>query len=197
MRGRVRFHWLTGDVNFLSYGGKWISNKQSNGEFDYWFVLEIINWEDAVGEREAKERGHRYIVELRVVAPSEVPEEHRKAAVKSCWNDTYSLNLDAISSENMVEILDTYGISAPVFSIEGNNARKLLRRAREEANVMEAFSFGFVMDRPCNAIGSTGWDFIKGDILAGLRRLPNTPEKAIIQKMEAASQTSEEVANDS
>lgn len=196
MRGRVRFHWLTGDVDFLSYGGKWISNKQSNGEFDYWFVLELFNWEDSVGEREAKERGQRYFVELRVVAPSEVPEEHRRKAVRYC-DEAYSLNLDAISSENMVEMIDQYGVHAVVFSVGGNNAKKLLKRAKEQANVMEAFTFGFVMDRPRNALGSTGWDFIKGDVMAGLHRQPNTPEKTIIRKMEVASQPSKEVLNDS
>jgi len=31
--------------------------------------------------------------------------------------------------------------------------------------------FGFMMDKPINRIGSTGWDFIKGDINAGLKRI--------------------------
>lgn len=33
-----------------------------------------------------------------------------------------------------------------------------------------AVMLGFALDRACNAIGSTGWDFLSGDITAGLRR---------------------------
>ena len=31
----VKFKFLTGDCNVSQYGGKFISNKQNNGEFDY------------------------------------------------------------------------------------------------------------------------------------------------------------------
>ena len=49
----IKFRWLTGDMDFLTYGGKWISTRQSNGEFDYYFVIELLNWRETVGEREA------------------------------------------------------------------------------------------------------------------------------------------------
>jgi len=47
---------------------------------------------------------------------------------------------------------------------------KALAEAKHEAEVQAGMIFGFAMDRPQNAIGSTGWDLIKGDTLAGLNR---------------------------
>jgi len=39
----MRFKFLTGDVNWETYGGKWVSPKLNNGDFDYWLVLEFVN----------------------------------------------------------------------------------------------------------------------------------------------------------
>ena len=47
----MRFSFLTGDMNFTRYGGKWISTRRNNGEFDYFFVVELLNWRETVGER--------------------------------------------------------------------------------------------------------------------------------------------------
>ena len=63
----MRFKFLTGDVNFLDFGAKWISSKRNNGDFDYWLVIELINWAEAVGEKEAPAR---YNLSHCVVAPS-------------------------------------------------------------------------------------------------------------------------------
>ena len=49
----MRFSFLTGDMNYTTYGGKWISTRQNNGEFDYYFVIELLNWPETVGQREA------------------------------------------------------------------------------------------------------------------------------------------------
>jgi hypothetical protein len=45
---KVRFNFLTGDVNWSQYGGTWISQKFNNSDTDYWLVREIINWESEV-----------------------------------------------------------------------------------------------------------------------------------------------------
>ena len=65
----MRFSFLTGDVDFATYGGKWISTRQSNGEFDYYFVIELLNWRETVGQREAPPE--TYNVSLSVVSPQE------------------------------------------------------------------------------------------------------------------------------
>jgi hypothetical protein len=40
------------------------------------------------------------------------------------------------------------------------------------------FFFGFAMDQAQNRIGSTGWDLIKGDLLAGLNRQPDMTNRS-------------------
>jgi len=62
----IRFTWLTGDMNWADYGGKWISQKLNNGDFDYFLVLEVWNWFESVGAKEAK-----YNVSLSIVSPSQ------------------------------------------------------------------------------------------------------------------------------
>ena len=69
----MRFSFLTGDVNFTTYGGKWISTRQSNGEFDYYFVIELLNWRETVGRREAPPE--TYNVALSVVSPQEAQDK--------------------------------------------------------------------------------------------------------------------------
>ena len=158
----MRFKFLSGDVNFREYGGKWISPRQNNGEFDYWLVLELINWHDAVGKKEAPAH---YNVSLSVVSPQEAGAENLAQAKECCgWED----GVRGIPSEEIaVEMLHSYGVSAPVWSKDGNNYRQLMREAHKETIGISCL-FGFYMDRPVNMLGSTGWDFIRGNITAGL-----------------------------
>jgi hypothetical protein len=163
----IRFRFLTGDVNWLAYGGKWVSPKQSNGEFDYWLVIELVNMEDACGG-DAREK---YNVTLSAVSPSEAGT-NLASALQSCGveaNDPSATNVLA-----QVECLHSYGIHVPLWIGNGNNAHKLLREARREARPATGL-FGFYMDRAVNRIGTTGWEAIRGDITAGLHRASERP----------------------
>lgn len=159
----IRFHFLTGDSNWQQYGGKWISNPQSNGEFTYYFVIELINWEDAVGAREAPAK---YNVTLSVVSPTEAGRDNLKSAAECC-----GISLEdppVITDEIKVELLHAYGAGVvPVWQENNNNYRRLLQTAKKVAREKEFF-FGFAMDRPVNRIGTTGWDALRGDLMAGL-----------------------------
>jgi hypothetical protein len=173
---KPRFRWLTGDVNWLQYGGKWVSQKFNNGEFDYWLVLELINMHDATGEEDQA----KYVVELCVVSPDQAgPENMARAFGSSGVPDDVRENPIV-----QVEVLHGYGISAHVVNRSGSNARKLLHEVRREA-VMVNGLFGFYMDKPENKIGSTGWEFIKGDLNSGLARTiaSGTIEGRILAKM--------------
>ena len=129
---RVRFHWLTGDMDFLAYGGKWISNRQSNGEFDYYFVIEILNWKDRVPEDEAPLE--TYNVSLSVVSPQEAGKDNARRAMDCCGIEEEMLER-AIDhgpcEEILVEALHGYGLSVPVWSGDGNNHKALMREARD------------------------------------------------------------------
>jgi len=159
----MRFTWLTGDIDWMAYGAKWVSKKMNNGDFDYAIVMELTNMFDAVGEEEIKQSDNtdKYHVTLSVVAPSELTDYH-----KTLCDDG---NFEDHTWEWQVEFASSEGIEAKVFGESSNNARELMKQARKEAEKIELL-FGFYMDRPQNAIGSNGWDFIKGDVMAGLQR---------------------------
>jgi hypothetical protein len=161
---KPRFTFLTGDVNWIDYGGKWISQKLTNGEFDYWLVLELINMNDACGRD--NEGQPKYTVELCAVSPTQAAGELDKALESDGMDRT---NENASNPVFQVECLHSYGVSAHLWSGNGNNAHKLIREAKHKAMESE-FLFGFAMDRPVNRIGTTGWEAIKGDIMAGLAR---------------------------
>ena len=158
----MKFKFLTGDINWWTFGGKFISRKFNNGEFDYWLVLEVLNWNEH--ERNPKET---YNVSLSSVSPSEAGEKNLKSACDSCgFNGTEDFLKDPIAQ---VDILHSYGVHTPVWSANGNNLKKLLREAHRQAVCVNGL-YGFYMDQPVNSIGTPGWDAQKGNILAGLNK---------------------------
>jgi hypothetical protein len=166
----MRFSFLTGDVDFTTYGGKWISTRQSNGEFDYFFVIELLNWRETVGEREAPPE--TYNVSLSVVSPQEAQD--KIGAALDCCGITEEMLQTATENgyrdSALVEALHGYGVHTPVWSKDGNNRRALMREARQEARQCE-FLFGFYLDRPVNRIGTTGWESLRGDLTSALDRI--------------------------
>jgi hypothetical protein len=155
----LKFKFLSGDVNWKEYGGKFISKRLNNGEFDYWLVISVINWHDN-GYYD-----HKYNVSIQAVSPQSVSKENLDRAFESCGM-TYSD--DPIVQ---VEVLSDYGISANLWSKDGNNIKQLMKEAHHETNLI-GMLFGFYMDKYQNRIGQTGWDLIRGqDIREHLRGL--------------------------
>lgn len=161
----MRFKFLSGDVNWKDYGGKWISKKLNNGDFDYYLVIELINARDAIGDKYP----HKYMMILSSVSPSE-GKEHLEQAYECMGLNEGNYKKEYLDSdEAKVEALHSYGISAKLWDDEGDNCKKLLKEAHNQAETSSIF-FGFMMDKRQNLIGDTGWDFIKGDIGKALRR---------------------------
>ena len=146
--------FLTGDVNWLQYGGKFITKKFNNGEFDYWIVLDFINFEDATGE---KMNGSKYVLQVLSVSPHQAGSENLKKAFDCCGME---FSTDPLIQ---VEVLTSYGVYAVLDSFDGNNAYKLLKEAKHQIPVYTGL-YGFYMDRKVNAIGNNNWDFIAGNI---------------------------------
>jgi len=164
----LKFRFLTGDVNWQEYGGKFISKKLNSGEWDYWMVIEVIPYDEFTSDA-----NYKYGIMLMAVSP-EACKNHWDEVCKSWGMSEDEFNeLDPIGQ---VDIIQSYGISALLWQSEGNNLKSLLHEAREEARKSE-FLFGFAMDRYQNQIGSTGWDCIAGDILAGLNRSEEDTEE--------------------
>ncbi len=182
---KPRFKFLTGDVHWREYGGKFISQRLANGydgpgaaigedyDFHYYYVMEICPNEDY--ERGGK-RLHYYVT-LGVVAPEVVPPDEMQRAYDSLG--MYPEDLDRLKADPLftVEALHGYGTYAVIWQESGNNLSRLMAEARKEARSCEML-FGFYMDRYVNRIGTTGWDAVSGDIWAGLRRYKEEEQEA-------------------
>ena len=158
--GHVPFKFLAGDVNWEEWGGKWISKKLNNGEFDYWLVIELVNMEEATGDTS----GGKYMVTLSAVSPEQA-KDHLEHAFET-YGQKYS---PKASNEEKVEVLHGYGVSASLWNDMGDDADDLIEKAKKEAEKSETL-FGFYMDKPENRIGDTGWDFIRGDTGKAFRK---------------------------
>jgi len=159
---KTTFKWLTGDVNWRDYGGKWISNKLNNGKYDYWFVIDFVNLYEACGEREANEMGGKYSCSLEVVSPSLAGEENLKKALQG-W-DMEDKPLSELSDEMKVELLSSYGVHAAVWSECGKYANKLIAEAKKQAKTMGELEYNQAMNTFANALGHTREDFLRGDL---------------------------------
>jgi len=163
----MRFRFLTGDINWQTYGGKFVSKKLNNGEFDYWLVLDVINWNEC--DREAVKLNGTYNVSLFSVSPSEAGKDGLKKAFECCGLDQPEHEEIRKNPLVQVECLVSYGIHAQLWSANGSNLRKLLKLAHEQTRLAEGL-YGFYMDRPENRIGSTGWEMQRGDLNSAIDR---------------------------
>ena len=154
-----KFTFLNGDVDYKKYGGKWISNKLNNSEFDYWLVIAVTNLEDYRDEFD-----YKYNVEIHAVSPDQAGEINLDHALDGAGfsNDQLAEFFDGKMSDEMkVEVLDDYGIFAMLRYYTGNNFDKLMKEAKRECQLIQML-FGFYMDKRENMIGQTGWNLIAG-----------------------------------
>lgn len=156
-----------GDVSFLDYGGKWIKRIDDSR----YHVIELINWEEAVGEREAAEIGSRYNVSLSVV---DLTVANLDSALRYYgMEDGYWESIDpSMLGYCLTECAHSYGNLAPISDNNGNNAHKLIREAKAESKrlIDDPDFYDSMMDRPVNRLGSTAREYQRGDLDSALIR---------------------------
>ena len=141
----IEWKFLSGNINWEECGGAFISPAMFNGDWHYWLVINVT-------ECVEDDDNHHY-VELRVVAPEALPTKEWSNALQSCgFGDGV-----VYTEEMLVEVLNSYGIFNTVWQDSGDNIDALMVAAKEEAEML-GITFGYVMDRPTNAMGATGWD---------------------------------------
>jgi len=153
----MKTQFLTGDIDWLTYGGKWVSPRLNNEDFDYWLVIDFVNMDEACGLD--NERQPKYIAEVSAVSPDAAGPENLERAI-ACCGFPEDMELTDLAK---VEALHTYGILALCDTFEGNNGHKVLRQAKQALDPI-ARMLGFFLDGPKNRIGHSGWDCLKGDL---------------------------------
>lgn len=146
------------------YRKLWIAGPMLDSDWPVYFMLKL-EYTEEWGDNAVNEYG-RYYVSIDVVAPEVVNVKDMASALESMGTDDQR----ELSPDWLVVMLADYGIKATLYTSHGNNQGELLRAARKEFPLLSGILFGFKMDAPQNAIGSTGWDFISGDILGGLKK---------------------------
>ena len=100
--------FLTGDVNWRQYGAKWF--KIDNYDDDYCYVIEIINFEDATGEKiKVDDKEYTYVGMLYTVLLD------NESAIKSAL-ECYGITLDELNGltkkqrvKRIAEAITSYG----------------------------------------------------------------------------------------
>ena len=100
--------FLTGDVNWRQYGAKWF--KIDSYDDDYCYVIEIINFEDATGEKIKDENGEYTYVGLLYTVLLD-----NESAIKSAL-DSYGDTLEDLKGltkkqrvKRIAEAISSYG----------------------------------------------------------------------------------------
>ena len=148
-----KWQFLTGDVNYKDYGGKWY--RQVKGEI--YHIVELVNIEEATG----KSVTDKYFVNLQEIDLDLISQKDLKSAIESC-----ELQEDIeITPIITIDILSAYGRYTPMGNWEGNNYREVIKQAKAESNRLSTDSDyrERQLDRPVNRIGSTAREFGAGD----------------------------------
>ena len=191
MKDFGRFKVWHGDVNYLDYGGTWIWVVQI-GEYHF---IRLMNWEDAVGEREAAEVGFKYNMELSVVLTPDIPGSTKVDALKSCgmteavW-DLVTLNKDYFEADKLTAgACFEHGAKARIEDVDTNNFHKTFRELAERSREI-AGDDSALHETVANRIGQTAFEYMTGSMGPALARglEAGSQEARILAKMYQASQ---------
>jgi hypothetical protein len=144
-----------------------ISEVWNNGNFNLRFAVKTMYLEEYLSESELATTG-KYEVSILAVSP-QAAKKNIKKAYDSMGMDEEDLKTYKKNRLFPYQALLEYGIYATLWTKSGNDQDELEAEATKQLDIIHML-FGFYMDKSENQIGSDGWDFIKGDILAGLYR---------------------------
>jgi hypothetical protein len=148
------FRFLTGDVNWLDYGGKWY-RKVADTRYH---VIDLTNMWDATGDKSAPQ----YNVSLLEVDITSLQLKNAISGYDEDLQDNELVKVDALAS---------YGAGAPLWTQYGGNSKKLLAEARGESRSLDdPEKYEEAMSRPVNAIGSTAREYAAGDFQSAITR---------------------------
>jgi hypothetical protein len=106
----------------------------------------------------------KYHMSIVTVNPSMAGKKGLIAAARSWGIEEEDIPKDKLQQ---AEILLSYGTYATLWQESGSSKTNLFKQANEELQKINMLA-GFYLDKAQNAIGTDGWDFMRGKILGGL-----------------------------
>jgi hypothetical protein len=153
----MAFHFFSGDCDWQEYGGSFISKRINDSDHPLYFAIQVANTESNT------EDSPRYIVSLVAVSPAFCKAAGTLDEAMKSNGFLDDAQFDPNNELLQLEALLSYGNYATLGEWQGQNIKKLLKTARDEAQSQRMF-FGFTLDRVANGVGNTGWDYIAGKI---------------------------------
>lgn len=158
-----QFKFLTGDMNPMDHGGSWYRCVDDSGLC--YHVISSVRWDECDSNPE-----HTYLIDLDIVDLGILDIATIQSAMDSCGYEDCKWFQELTPAQKnlaLVEACHGYGAKVPVTSCSGNNWHKMMRDARAESHSLD---YDEVLDRPVNAIGSTGTEFANACFLPAIAR---------------------------
>lgn len=163
MRTGIRLKLIEdGDYQKLYSTNAGIGKSEHGGDDPDTYIFVRIEYTEEWGDS-PEYRCHASIV---ACGPDWPSDENLKSGL-----DTIGMELEEFKGypiQSQCQMLIETGLFATLWQSGGNNISKLLEASRKELLFLSVF-IGFRLDATQNAIGSSGWDFMRGDIFAGIR----------------------------
>jgi hypothetical protein len=156
---------------------KKISRRLFSGEFFFWLLYEI--WE--AEENDSYTGARVWRIDVCLIAPEKISREEWESNVKCVGGERWLEQ--PVTGEIMAEVIhDAGGARAPLFNTQSTSKRNALYRAKRLLETAMS-NLRVTLDRPVNRIGTTGWEALEGNIMAGLTRPAATPEQERANKL--------------
>jgi len=120
MRKDYNFHFLTGDVNWKDYGGKWY---RYDGDSCY-TVIELINMDDACGDTSSG----KFLIIIGTIDLSTISYSTISSACHSFGEPVEEVIKNQLL---LLEIIHGHGDHDTIASKYGNNYTKLMKWAKQ------------------------------------------------------------------
>lgn len=163
------------DLGDGDYEHVWLLNErlethQSKKNHSYVFI-QVMYMDEHERDPDTRFYGEVKIVNIGMAGKAAVLEIKRECGIEG-----------KVDSKWIAKELMSRGTCATVIQESGNSKVDVLQRIQERMFEVTTFG-GYGLDKAQNAIGSTGWDFMKGDILAGLKRHQKTAAQKLMGKL--------------
>jgi len=147
----IKFSSLPKQPYQSEHENRWISQKLTEGEFNYYLVLEIISLKYNPG----------YMVGLSIVSPDQL-KKYNPDIVQKKWNK--NIFSDEIK---LAEALYFAGIHVIIISQYGLHRQKLLEMVQEKIPTAIE-SVNYYMNQIVDTVDITGWELLSGKTLCDI-----------------------------